>query len=105
MKNFDPTKPSIYIWCLDMNNLYGWAMSGYLPYGGFKWLKSLNNFDVNSISENSSIGYILEVDLKYSDELHYIHNDYPLAPKKLQFLMTCCQIILKKLQTNMDKSW
>ena len=24
-----------------MNNLYGWAMSEYLPYEGFKWLKNL----------------------------------------------------------------
>ena len=39
-----------------MNNLYGRAMTGYLPYGAFKWLKNADNFDVNSISENSSIG-------------------------------------------------
>ena len=50
-KNCDPTKPSIYILYLDMNNLYGWAMNGYLPYGGFKWLKNVDNFDVNLISE------------------------------------------------------
>ena len=30
-----------------MNNLYGWAMSGYLPYGWFKWLKNVDGFDVN----------------------------------------------------------
>ena len=39
-----------------------------LPYGGFKWLKNVDNFDVNSISENSPIGYILEVDLEYPEE-------------------------------------
>ena len=43
-------------------------MSGYLPYGAFKWLKNVDNFDVYSNSENSSIGYILEVGLKYSNE-------------------------------------
>ena len=37
MKNYDPTKPSKFITYLDMNNLYGWAMNSYLPYGGFKW--------------------------------------------------------------------
>ena len=41
MKNYDRTKPSIYITNLDMNNLYGCGMSNYLPYGGFKWLKML----------------------------------------------------------------
>ena len=40
-------------------------MSGYLSYAGFKWLKKADNFYVNSISENSPIGYILEVDLEY----------------------------------------
>ena len=83
MKNYDPTKPSIYISHLDMNNLHGWAMSGYLPYGGLKWLKNVDSFDLNSISEKSPIGYISEVDLKYLDELHVLHNDYPLAPGKL----------------------
>ena len=83
MKNYDPTKPSIYISYLHMNNLDGCAMSGYLPYGGFKWLKNIDNFDVNSIREKNLIGYILEVDLEYLDELHALHNDYPLAPEKL----------------------
>ena len=82
MKNYDPTKPSKYLSYIDVNNLYGWAMSGYLPYGGFSWLKNVDNFDVNSISEKSPIGYILEVDLKYPDELHVLHNDYPLASEK-----------------------
>ena len=54
MKTYDPTKPLKFIPYLDMNNLYGWGMSGYLPYGGFKWLKNVDNFDVNSVSENSS---------------------------------------------------
>ena len=34
-----------------MNNLYGWAMSSDLPCGGFKWLKNVDRFDVNSISQ------------------------------------------------------
>ena len=39
MKNYDPTKLSKFITYLDIHNLYGWTMSTYLPYGGFKWLK------------------------------------------------------------------
>ena len=39
---------------------------------------------MDSVSENSLIGYILEVDIEYPDELHYSHNDYPLALEKLE---------------------
>ena len=35
-KNYDPTKSSIYISHLNMNNLHDWAMSDYLHYGRFK---------------------------------------------------------------------
>ena len=68
-----------------MNNSYGWAMSEYLPYGRFKWLKNIDKFDIMSISGKSSTGYFLEVDLKYPDELHELHNDFPLATEK-----KCC---------------
>ena len=68
MKDYDPTKSSKYISYLDMNNLYGWAMSSDLLYGGFECLRNVDKIDVNSISEcnsieNSSKGYILKVDL------------------------------------------
>ena len=46
MNNYDPKKPSTFITYLYMNNLYGWAMSDYLPHGGFKWLKNVDEFDV-----------------------------------------------------------
>ena len=59
-------------------------MSGYLSDGGFKWLKNIDKFDVNSVSEKSSIGYILEVDIEYFDELHVLHNDYQIATEKLE---------------------
>ena len=36
MKDYGPIKPSQFITYLDMNNLYGWAMIHYLPYGRFK---------------------------------------------------------------------
>ena len=41
-------------------------------------------FDLNSISENSSIGYMLEADLEYPGQLHDLHNDYTIAPEKLE---------------------
>ena len=87
-----------------MNNLYGWGLSEYLPYGGFKWLKNVYGFDVMSISKKSPTGYILEVDLQYPNELHEQHNDYPIAAEQLAVssdVRSCCQIIVNKLQTNM----
>ena len=56
MNDYDSKKPSKFITYLDMNNLYGWGLSGYLPYGGFKWLKNVDGFNINSISEKSPIG-------------------------------------------------
>ena len=51
-------------------------MTQHLPRNGFKWLnkKEIDKFDVNSLGENSSIGYTLEVDLEYPCELP---KDYP----------------------------
>ena len=86
MQSYDVNKPSKFIIYLDANNLYGWAMTQYLPYSRFKWLsrEGVDYFDVNSISKNSSDRYILEADHEYSDELHELHNDYPLHPGKLE---------------------
>ena len=75
-------------------------MSEHLPYGEFKWLKNVDELDVMSINEKSEIGYFLEVDLKYPDELHDLHNDYPLAPEKLavtnEMLSKYCKSIADK---------
>ena len=100
LKDYDPTRPSKYISYLDMNNLYGWAMSRYLLYGGFKWLTNVDWFDVNSVSEKSAIGYIFEVDLEYPDELHILHANYPLAPQKLPTPYDMLSDYCKKLLTN-----
>ena len=83
MNNYDPKKQSTFASYVDMNNLYGWTMSEYLPYEGCKCLKNVDEFDVMSVSEKSLIGFFLEVDLEYPDELHELHNNYPLAPEEL----------------------
>ena len=77
MTFYNPRDKSIYIIYLDANNLYGWAMIQPLPYGGFEWVEP------KYYSEKEGIGYIYEVDLEYPDQLHHLHNDYPLAPQKL----------------------
>ena len=52
---YDKNKPSTFICYLDMNNLYGWTMKEYLPYGGFEWLGKIDKFDTMSISDKSPI--------------------------------------------------
>ena len=57
-------------------------MSQKMPYSDHKWLKQseIQQFDVTTISDESDVGYILEVDLHYPKELHDLHNDFPAAP-------------------------
>ena len=39
---------------------------------------------MNKHTSNSSEGCVLEVDLEYPKELRKLHNDYPLAPDKIE---------------------
>ena len=77
-EDYNPTEPSKYLQYLDANNLYGWAMSRPLPIKGFKWMTEKELQDWNNHT------CILEVDLEYSEELHDLHNEYPLAPERLE---------------------
>ena len=85
-----------------MNNLYGWAMSKYLPYEEFQWLENIDKLNVMSISECNSLWHFFKVDLKYPDELHELHNDYALAPEKLAVsidtLLKYCRKIADKYE-------
>ena len=51
MSDYDSNKQSTFITYLDRNNLYCWAMSEYLPYREFEWLKNVDSFDVMSIDK------------------------------------------------------
>lgn len=84
LKNYDPSKPSKYIMYVDANNLYGWAMSQYMPIGEYSWVKDLNQFTpdyIQSLSDYGDYGYLLEVDLHIPVDLHNKFKSYPLAPE------------------------
>jgi hypothetical protein len=79
-------KKKEYIAYLDMNNLYGKAMMMNLPTGNYQLVKMkeeevhklLNTYDFN----NSTIGYILEVDIDPPENKEWF-NGYPLFPEKI----------------------
>ena len=74
------------IYYIDANNLYGWAMTQYLPYGDFRWLSDdeIANLDVLNIADEGENGYIVEVDLEYPVELHDEHGDLPFCSENVR---------------------
>ena len=96
MSDYDESVERSYITYQDANNLYGWAMSQYLPVGDYKWenIASWNNLwntpekltqRILELDDEGERGYIFEVDLDYPVELHDKHSDYPLAPEATSF--------------------
>ena len=53
-------------------------MSKQLPTSGFKWMTD------DELDDWEHRSCILEVDLDYAEQLHNLHNDYPLAPERVQ---------------------
>ena len=70
---------------LDANNLYGHAMSQYLPTGDFRILddEEAEDLDLETLDDKADDDYIYEVDLHYPTILHDQHDDYPLAPESI----------------------
>lgn len=83
----DPLKDYTYLMYLDMNNLYGGAMSESLPIGGFVWLteeeiESCNTLELikNMVDNRLDLGYFFEVDIHYPESTHDSHRDLPFLP-------------------------
>ena len=99
MKDHNKKEASKYLMYVDANNLYGWAMSQKLPIHSFEWLtdKEIKNlFKVQVVQFWERTPCILEVDLEYPEELHDLHNDYPLCPERVE-----CDRGVKKLIPNL----
>ena len=100
-RGFNKNKPSKYLMYMDENNLYGCGMSMKQPTHGFKWL---TGGEIEKNYENrynlNKIPCILEVDIQYPENLHDLHNDYPLCPEKVK-----CKNGVEKLIPNLrDKT-
>ena len=69
-QNYNEDIEKTWLLYLDANNLYGWAMMQALPTDGFRWYnhnldKLADDIKKGIITDDSSKGYILEVDLGY----------------------------------------
>ena len=99
MKDYNKKEASKYLMYVDANNLYGFAMSQKLPVHSFEWM---TNKEIENIFNNQIVQVwkrtpcILEVDLTYPEELHDLHNDYPLCPERVE-----CDKGVKKLIPNL----
>ena len=85
--HYDANERSLYILYVDANNLYGWAMIQKLLLDGFKWIKKVSRIDedfIKNYDKDSDNGYILEVDIEYSKELHELHNDLLFLPERMK---------------------
>jgi len=85
MKNYNPNEENKYDIYLDANNLYGWAMSQYMPVGSYKWDNEMTLEKILETPDENDKGYILEVDIEIPNELHDYFNDYPLAVENTIF--------------------
>ena len=57
-------------------------MSEALPIGDFTFLpEKVASFDLDAATKSDHYGHILEVDLKYREQLHDSHSDYPYPQK------------------------
>ena len=75
-------KPSTLGLFLDLRNLYGGTMMNKCRVGKFKWVEK-NLVDFLDNQDKADQGFFVEVDLKYPQRLHDLHNGFPLAAEKL----------------------
>ena len=72
----DENKKILYV---DANNLYGHSMSQYLPYDEIKFDNTVKLEDIINTPDDNDIGYFVEVDLKYPDNIKQKTKNFPFA--------------------------
>ena len=53
-----------------------------LSVGGFQWV-DVSKYQVLATPDDNNDGYVVEVDLGYSEHLHNTYSNYPLAPEAI----------------------
>ena len=87
LKNYDKNKESSYLNYLDVNNLYGWAISQKLSVNNFEWIEETSQFNedfIKNYNEKCHEGYFLEVDVHYLEKLHELHKGLPFLSERME---------------------
>ena len=83
LPEFNESKDVSSIIYIDANNLYGGIMLQYpLPLKDFELVEDISLDKILQTEDEGDIGFLVEVDLEYPDELHDKHADYSLVPDK-----------------------
>jgi len=107
LSNHDPHEPNSYLTYLDCNSLYATCQLQPLPVDQFRFLtqSEMEAFDLFSVGAYDDYGYILEVDLRYPENLHEAHNEYPMAPEHLQITEDMLSPTIRRLLEQTKTEW
>ena len=62
-------------------------MSQKFPVNNFEWIRDSSQFNeglIKNYNEERDVGYFLDVDVQYPENLHNLHNDLPFLPERMR---------------------
>ena len=89
LNTFDPSQKTTFGAIYDVLPLYSGTMQKMMPRGNYRWNSEITVKQFLETPESSNIRYFVEVDLKYPQHLHDLHNRLPLAPEKRAIRSSC----------------
>jgi hypothetical protein len=86
LPDYNPNLGTNYLLYIDKNNLYGCSQSQYFPYKDLRLLsdEEIKFLDIMQVSDDSEVGYLLECDLVYPEEIKPKTQNFPFAPEKMK---------------------
>ena len=112
---FNPSKPTTWISYVDANNLYGWAMSQFLPIGNYRWeaspeylkqnqdkQKQILNVILNT-KPDAARGYFLNIKAHFPLKTHDYLQDLPPAVDNIAVKKENLSPYITRLVENLDE--
>ena len=82
LSDYDRNEVTTFGGFFDVTSLYAGTIQKLMPRCDYIWNSTITLQEILETPEDSSVGFFVEVDLKYPQHLHDIHNGLPLAPEK-----------------------